>query len=91
MAVADLAQTGWSNLRRGDTETHWSNTGPVDNVRQALHVKTDMVKMAREVQGQVKAVKAATSRAEKVEDKRVEQKLRNELDFHLHLWEAAAR
>ena len=28
IAVADKAQAGWSNLRRGDHQSHWSNTSP---------------------------------------------------------------
>eukprot|EP00435_Cladocopium_sp_Y103_P049656 s985_g15.t1 len=91
IAVADFAQAGWSNLRRGDHQSHWSNTAPVDNVRAALHVKTDMVKMARDARETVKLVQAEATKAEKVEASDVEEKLESELKFHLQLWQLISK
>ncbi|CAK9059184.1 unnamed protein product [Durusdinium trenchii] len=91
VAVADLAQSGWSNLRRTDRESHWSNTTPVDNVRAALHIKSDMVRTARDAQETVKVLKAETMSAEKVDEDQIEDKLQHELEFHLHLWELISK
>lgn len=91
IAVADTAQAGWSNLRRGDYQSNWSNTSPVDNVRAALHVKTDMVKMARDARETVKLVQAEATKAEKVEASDVEEKLESELKFHLQLWQLISK
>jgi len=91
IAIADKAQAGWSNLRRGDHQSPWSNTDPVDNVRAALHVKSDMIRIARDTQETVRLIQVETMKAQTEDGPRVEQKLENELQFHLQLWQLISK
>ncbi|CAJ1344195.1 unnamed protein product, partial [Effrenium voratum] len=86
IAVADLAQAGWSNNRRHNLESPWSNDSPVDNVRASLRVKTDMGRMAVEADSMVKQMQVEMTRARKANSETGRQALAKEVEFHDLLW-----
>merc|ERR1712137_912972 len=82
---ANIVDAGWSNLRRKKTETVWCSSGPLDNVRLALQVKTDMITSTHEVVNYIGQLREASNRV-RDSSEHVTDKLEEEVKFYTDLW-----
>jgi len=82
-AVCEQAQRGWEKLRRGSTNSSWSNSGPVDNLRLALSAKANIVTTVRDG---IIIARDLSSRADRSAAEKVYEKADAELESYLLEW-----
>mmetsp|Transcript_104132 Transcript_104132/g.184930 ORF Transcript_104132/g.184930 Transcript_104132/m.184930 type:complete len:545 (-) Transcript_104132:122-1756(-) len=88
--TSNIVMSGWSNLRRVKTESSWCSSGPVDNVRLALHVNSDMITGTDEVLNYLLQLDVAVEERIRSSEK-IQDKINSEVHFYAMLWKHVVR
>ncbi|CAE7176698.1 dfa3, partial [Symbiodinium necroappetens] len=86
IAIGDIAEAGWSYLRRTGVESMWSNSSPVDNARLGLRVRSDMHAIVKEVRYYCQGVQAETISAAEMQQNEIEEEITQEVNLYERLW-----
>jgi len=89
--MGDIAQGGWSNLRRGRKNSWFSSSGPLDNMRLAMNNEENVDKIAANASGMMRYLKAHITSCRVVDSKQEEEALSKEIEYFKRFWEALSK
>mmetsp|Transcript_74296 Transcript_74296/g.91262 ORF Transcript_74296/g.91262 Transcript_74296/m.91262 type:complete len:173 (+) Transcript_74296:3-521(+) len=89
--IADIAQGGWSNLRRARKTSWFSHPGPLDNMRLAMNNEENIEKIASNASGQIRYLQSHICNCRVVDGKQQEEELSKELEYFKRFWEALSK
>mmetsp|Transcript_40829 Transcript_40829/g.94716 ORF Transcript_40829/g.94716 Transcript_40829/m.94716 type:complete len:575 (+) Transcript_40829:102-1826(+) len=87
--IADIAQGGWSNLRRKTQDSPWSNRSPLDNLRMAINLMETVERIFENTVQTLQVLKGKISKARAGGDPSKE--LSAEVKFYHRFWEIMVR
>lgn len=89
--IGDIAQGGWSNMRRGRKTSWFSSPGPLDNMRLAMSNEDNVEQIAANASGMIRSLKAHITNCRIVDGELEEKSLSKEIEYFKRFWEALSR
>lgn len=89
--IGDIAQGGWSNMRRGRKTSWFSSPGPLDNMRLAMSNEDNVEQIAANASGMIRYLKAHITNCRIVDGDQEEKTLSKEIEYFKRFWEALSR